>query len=54
VRRQLRKKRIDAFRSEPVGDGNIFVDLPSNTTTSEQRLEDMNNRIDAILRSFPH
>ncbi|KAJ9144850.1 hypothetical protein NKR19_g6277 [Coniochaeta hoffmannii] len=50
LRKLLKKQRLKAFREELVGDGNILVDLPSETITTQQRAQNMNDKIVDILK----
>ncbi|OIW27233.1 hypothetical protein CONLIGDRAFT_633567 [Coniochaeta ligniaria NRRL 30616] len=50
--KQLQKDRLKAFLEEPMRDGNISVDLPSNTITPEEKTKSMNEQIDKILKPF--
>ncbi len=49
----MRKERLTAFRMEPDRDGNILIDLPFKSSTTQERIQSMNEKMDKILKSFP-
>ena len=50
-RKKLRKQQVEMYLNEPAGEGNTLIDpLPSKTVTTEQRVQNMSNKIDVILK----